>query len=341
MFLHRRKTRTISLALQGGGAHGAFTWGVLDRLLEDGRLNFEGISGTSAGAMNAVVLAHGLLQGGRDGAREALTKFWTSIASRVPVDLVMPTMDGESLAATPALKLLLHWTRYFSPYQLNPFDLNPLRDVVTEQIDFERLRKRSALKLFIAATHANSGKLRLFHTRELTADMLLASACLPTMHHAIEIDGESYWDGGYAANPAVFPLFYECTARDIVLVLLSPFEHERTPRTAEEIHNRALDLAFSANFLREMRMIDHAREYVARSWPPLGRLERRLMRTNFHLIEADELMGQLGTETKLAAHLPFLERLRDKGRERAKKWLVAHRKRVGASSSFDLAAVFR
>ena len=250
MFFDRHAPRTINLALQGGGAHGAFTWGVLDALLEDGRTRFEGVSGTSAGAMNAVVMAHGLLEGGRDGARAALQVFWDAVAASMPAELTMASGDGKNVRLVPIARMLLQWTHYFSPAQINPFDLDPLRDIVTAQIDFERLRARSPLRLFLAATHANSGKLRLFRETEVSADALLASACLPTMHRAIEIDGEPYWDGGYCANPAVFPLFYDCDASDIVLVLLSPLKHIETPHTAQGIQTRVLEIAFNATFLR-------------------------------------------------------------------------------------------
>jgi len=336
----RRAPRPVSLALQGGGAHGAFTWGVLDALLEDGRLAFEGISGTSAGAMNAVVLAHGLLQGGREGARAALAQFWQAVAGSAPFDLAGVNANGDPPNLAPGIKAVLQWARHFAPHELNPFDVNPLRDIVAAQIDFAHLRAACPLKLFVAATHANTGKLRIFETRELTAEALLASACLPALHRAVEIDGEPYWDGGYSANPAVFPLIYDCAARDIVLVLLSPLLHAETPRTADAIRNRALDLAFSATFLREMRMYAHAREFAARTVIPLGRLERRFRRMNFHLVEAEELMSQLASETKLATSLPFLEMLRDQGRARAQAWLDTSHANVGRRSSVDIAQLF-
>ncbi|MDN0073476.1 patatin-like phospholipase family protein [Crenobacter sp. SG2303] len=310
-----RKTRPVSLALQGGGAHGAFTWGVLDHLLEDGRVEFDGVSGTSAGAMNAVLLADGLQRGGRDGAREALARFWLAVSASLPFDLAFG-WDAESVTLAPALKLMRQWSHYFSPYQLNPFDHNPLRDIVVEQIDFERLRVQSPVRLFIAATQANSGKLRLFRHHELTAEALLASACLPTLHHAVEIDGEPYWDGAYAANPAVFPLFYECRSDDIMLVLLTPLQHENTPRSAQEIRDRALEIAFSSSFLHEMRAFARLQAFARRQVLPIGRLERRLARSKFHVVDAQDFMRRLASETKLVAHLPFLESLRDLGREK-------------------------
>lgn len=340
MLFTKPNKHTINLALQGGGAHGAFTWGVLDALLEDGRVRFEGISGTSAGAMNAVVLANGLMSGGRDGARAALEKFWSSVASSLPFEVAVPSADGQNVRLVPAMKMMLQWAHYFSPHQLNPFDLNPLKDMLLAQVDFERLRVDSPVKLFIAATHANSGKVRLFRSPEIGVDAILASACLPTMARPVEIDGEPYWDGGYAANPAVYPLFYECKTSDILLVLLTPLMHKATPRTAQEIKDRTLELAFNATFLREMRMFAHAREQASQSWFPMGKLERRLGRMNFHVIDAQERLGDLKTETKLAANLQFFETLKDLGRERARDWLQAHHDRIGKGSTVDLAEMF-
>ena len=340
MFFNKSAPRTINLALQGGGAHGAFTWGVLDALLEDGRLRFDGISGTSAGAMNAVVLAHGLLEGGRDGARKALRDFWSAVAASMPAELTVASSDGKTVRLAPMARMMLQWAHYFAPTQINPFDLNPLRDIVTAQIDFERLRARSPVRLFVAATHANSGKLRLFRETEVSADALLASACLPTMHRAIEIDGEPYWDGGYCANPAVFPLFYDCDASDILLVLLTPLKHVETPSTAHDIHTRVLEIAFNATFLREMRMFAHVRERVGRARWLMGPLERRAVQANFHVIEAEDVIAELSAETKLAAHLGFFGMLAELGRNRAHAWLQAHHAALGRRSTVDLEQLF-
>jgi NTE family protein len=330
---------TINLALQGGGAHGAFTWGVLDALLEDGEFDFEGVSGTSAGAMNAVCLAQGLLAGGREGGRQALANFWRSVAMTAPFD-----SGGSSPALSSAMKMMLQWTDYLSPEQLNPLDLNPLRDIISDQIDFAALRRHSPVKLFIAATHANSGKLRVFNNHELSLDALLASACLPTIHRTIVIDGEPYWDGGYSANPAVFPLFYQCVATDILLVLLTPLRYTETPVSAADIKHRLLELSFNSTFLREMRMFAHLREQIGNTWLPewlpIGRFERRISRLRFHAITADALLGQLPAETKLTVSLPFFERLRDDGREHAKKWLSQNRSVVGKAGSLDLGKLF-
>lgn len=340
MFFGKPERQSINLALQGGGAHGAYTWGVLDGLLEDGRVEFDGVSGTSAGAMNAVVLAHGLAAGGRDGAREALQKFWSAVARSVPFDLAQPTADGQNVVLMPGLKVMLEWARHFSPDQLNPFDLNPLRDILAEQVDFERVRRQSRVKLFVAATNANSGRLRLFRRAEISVDVLLASACLPMMNRTVEIDGEPYWDGGYSANPAVLPLFLECAARDILLVLLAPLWRRETPRSAHEIRGRLLELGFNSAFLREMRLFTHLRESVGRSRWRLGRLERRLVCANFHVIEVEEAMHELAAETRLAASERFFEMLRDLGRSRAAAWLARHHAQIGRRSSVDLAELF-
>ena len=340
MIFGKRNKPFMNLALQGGGAHGAFTWGVLDGLLEDGRLNFEGVSGTSAGAMNAAVLAHGLMSGGNDGARAALEKFWTSVAGSLPFEIAVPSADGQGVKLVPAVKMMMQWSHYLAPHQLNPFDLNPLKDILVGQVDFERLRTDSPVKLFIAATNANSGKVRLFRAPEISAEAILASACLPTISRPVEIDGEPYWDGGYAANPAVFPLFYECTSSDILLVLLTPLEHKVTPRTAPQIKDRVLELAFNATFLREMRMFAHAREYAGQSFFQFGTLERRLAKANFHIIGADETLSTLKTETKLAANMRFFEMLKNSGRARAQAWLHSHHDQVGNRSTVDIAELF-
>ncbi|MFC5519959.1 patatin-like phospholipase family protein [Polaromonas jejuensis] len=337
--LGRNSPERLNLALQGGGAHGAFTWGVLDALLENTGIEFEGLSGSSAGAMNAVVLADGWMKGGREGARQGLADFWTEVGKQMPWEMVTQG-EGDAISLSPAGKWLANWAGHFSPSQLNPLELNPLRDLLQRQVDFEQLRARSPFKLFVGATQASTGKLRIFRETELTLDMLLASACLPKIHHTVEIDGEPYWDGGYAANPAVFPLFYDCEARDVLLVLLSPLKREGTPHTVKEIESRIVELAFSANFMREMRMFAHATEFSSPTFLSWGRLERRLQKMRFHMIDASQLSSLERTETKLLAHSPFLELLRDQGRERAAFWQAQHSADVGRRSSFDVKKCF-
>ena len=325
----------LSLALQGGGAHGAFTWGVLDALLAHGTHPIRAISGTSAGALNAAVLAHGWLDGGAEGARAALAGFWTAVGTRLPFEWFV-TGAGDAIGLTPAARAMLQWARHLSPYQLNPMDLNPLRELLIEHVDFERLRRSSVVQLFIAATHANSGRLRVFRTREASPEAVLASACLPTLHHAIEIDGQPYWDGAYSANPALFPLIVDGGCADLLIVTLSPIVHAGTPRSASEIQERSVEIAFNATFLREARLLGEAHAVARRSWLPVGALERRLRRTRFHLIDAQNQLGALAGETRLIAHLPFLERLRDLGSERAQAWLARHGDALGRRSSVDL-----
>jgi NTE family protein len=354
--------RTLNLGLQGGGAHGAYSWGVLDCLLEDGRFDFDGVSGTSAGAMNAVVLADGLMKGGKEGARQALAGFWRDIADSVPLDLSIsiPSLSGEKQALLPTTKALIGWMHYLSPYQLNPLKFNPLRNIL-KRIDFTGLRLDSPVRLFLAATNANTGKLRLFRTNEIDIDAVLASACLPMLHQSIVIDGEPYWDGGYAANPPVFPLFYECQSRDILLVLLAPPAYGDTPITAEEIRARTMELAFNTSLLREMLLFANIIAYSQarsleecerRSWPTslqriLGRalreptdLERYTLETRFHLLESVDLLRQFGSATKIAADWPFLKKLRDIGYREARQWLDEHGDQVGKETSFDLIGRF-
>jgi len=329
----------LNLALQGGGAHGAFTWGVLHALLDDPQLEFEGLSGSSAGAMNAVVFANGWMKGGREGARQALAKFWTELGKQMPWGL-MTRRKGDSISLSPTSKLMASWAGNFSPAQLNPFDLNPLRDLLVSQIDFAQLRAHSPFKLFVGATQANTGKLRVFRESELTVDVLLASACLPKIHHAVEIDGEPYWDGGYSANPAVFPLFYDCASRDVLLVLLNPLQHKETPHTVAEIETRINELSFSANFMREMSMFSHAIQYSASPLAIKGRLEKRLLEMRFHMIDASTLESLGRSDTKLIAHGPFLQQLYEKGRDRAAAWLRDCSADIGRRSSIDVKALF-
>ena len=327
--------RRLNLALQGGGAHGAFTWGVLDRLLDDASLQFEGLSGSSAGAMNAVALADGWLKGGRSGAREGLAALWTEVGKLMPPAMVVQG-EGESIQLSTASKVLASWAGHFSPAQLNPLELNPLRDLLTRLVDFEALRAHSPFKLFVAATQANTGKLRIFREHELTADMLMASACLPKIHHPVDIDGVPYWDGGYSANPAVFPLFYECDADDVLLVLLSPLQRDDAPRTVKEIDERITELSFNATFMREMQTFARATEFSDLSSDTNGRLELKLRSMRFHMIDVRNLASLERTETKALAHAPFLDMLRGQGRERAATWLEKHADDVGKRSSVDV-----
>lgn len=301
------KPRGISLALQGGGSYGAFTWGVLDRLLDDdARIEIKGVSGASAGAINAALLAHGLTTGGRQGARRALATFWESVAGTLPHSLV------ESL---------VFMTRFLSPSQFNPLNLNPVRDLLAAQIDFERLQADCELPVFISATNVRSGMPRLFRTSELTLEVLLASACLPSMHRTVEIDGEAYWDGGLSANPPVRPLLYECDCHDIVLVLLHPDRRPQVPVSAEDIAARWTELSFSAALFSELDGISLAKREAQRSVLSVGRLERRLRRLNLHRICAPEAINGMSMQSRLNTHSAFMRSLFEAGRTQADNWL--------------------
>lgn len=329
----------INLALQGGGALGAITWGVLDRLLEEPDISFEGVSGASAGAMNAVALAHGWAEGGAAGAQRALAAFWTAIGeASYAVQLPFTPNLPAGFAHSPAT-FLLGLTRFFSPQEINPFDINPLRAIVKQQFDFERLRRASPVRLFVAATHVRRGSLRVFTERELTAEHLLASACLPTLHHAVVIDGEDYWDGGYTGNPPVYPLVYDCEASDLLIVMLLPRERTGTPSSVEGIRARLTEIHFNAAFLREMRGLALARERARGGWWPFG-LERRLRALRFHVIDSEDFLRKLDGAKALNTSLAFLRELRDEGRARADAWLAAHRASLGRRSSADIATLF-
>ena len=336
MRFSRRKV--ITLALQGGGALGALTWGVLDRLLDEPKLKIEAISGTSAGAINAAALASGHANGGREGARKCLDAFWSSLGT---ASYSMGSSTGVHTALLPnPQKLLLGLTRYFSPYQLNPFDINPLRDIVARVVDFDAVQSRRAIRLFVGATHVRTGTLRLFVNRELTSDALLASACLPTLHHAIEIDGEPYWDGGYSGNPAVYPLIYRCRTPSILVVMLQPLTREDPPTSAEAIRSRLTEFQFNSSFLREMRSIALIKQAIDTQWLPIGRLERRFRKLDFHLIETDDLLARMTLEKAANADLGFLLKLKEEGRTRAGTWLEKHFDQVGGQSSIDLTKLF-
>ncbi|MGB8855913.1 MAG: patatin-like phospholipase family protein [Burkholderiales bacterium] len=333
------KKKIISLALQGGGSHGAFTWGVLDRLLEDGRIDIEGISGASAGAVNAVVLAHGYVVGGRDGAREALRTLWESIAAAAPFtpDALSAGTIGEALTGVSfTIGTQLNLLRHFSPSQLNPFNLNPLRDLLSNQVDFERLGAESKIKLFIAATHVRSGTPKIFENQELTLKSVLASACLPFFNQAVEIDGEAYWDGGLTANPPIFPLIYSCSVDDILVVLLSPSHRPEVPTEASDIRNRFAEISMGATFFTEINRIALAKQDAQQKGAD-GRLDRRFRDLNLHLIEAQDLMSRLHPHSKLNTRHSFFDMLHEQGRTQAELWLENHFQTLGKRSSYPAA----
>lgn len=334
-----RKSRSLGVALQGGGAHGAFTWGVLDRVLEEGRYDIQAITGTSAGAVNAVAVAHGLLSGGPDGARETLATVWTELGKKGPSSALISGSDHD-----PSYSLLARMgqvmTSSMSPQQLNPLKLDPVGDVLSQHIDFERIRShKSPLQLGIAATDTRNGRLRIFTRDELTVQMVLASACLPRLTSAVQIDDRSYWDGGYAANPPLLPLV-EAGPDDALLVLIVPSEFDGTPTSATEIDGRETEFRFLSGFLRETQLLAEATELARTStWPFVGRLEKQLRRMRWHLIDGGVVTGELNPENRGLAHAPFLESLRDAGRNHAEEWLAKCGKRVGRSATADLATL--
>jgi NTE family protein len=332
--------KTISLALQGGGAHGAFTWGVLDALIEDGRLAFEAISGASAGAMNAAVMTDGWAAGGPDGARAALDRFWRHISidgglPELPRRAFDQLLSAWAPPGSPMSTWFDIWRSSFSPYQANPLDLNPLRDVLHDMVDFARLQ-RSDAKLYIAATNVWSGKIRVFETSELKAEHLMASACLPTVFKSVEIDGEPYWDGGYMGNPALYPLFYAPKTHDVVLVQINPIERRETPCSVQEIQNRLNEITFNGGLLRELRAIDFVTRLIDGGKLSGDEYKRMLM----HRIDGGPKIAAYTADSRMNAELGFFLELRDIGRETAKAWLAAHYDAIGRESTLDLRAAY-
>ena len=325
----------VDLALQGGGSHGAFTWGVLDRLLQEEWLSIEAISGTSAGAMNAAVLAHGHAEGGAAGARAALERFWRTVSRgaafspfrRGPVDWLF---DRWSLDHSPGYVAMDVMSRLFSPYDFPFSDTNPLRQVLAECIDFGRLAA-SPIKLFITATNVRTGRGRVFRNAELSPEALLASACLPTMFQAVEIDGEAYWDGGYSGNPTMTPLVQECTSDDTIIVGINPVERPGTPKAARDILNRLNEVSFNAVLLKELRMAALLRQVA----DPGNAEVAHWARMRVHLVRSDLLTG-LGASSKLNAEWEFLEMLRNEGRRAAEEFLTTRGADLGKRSTLDI-----
>jgi NTE family protein len=339
----------LDLALQGGGSHGAFTWGVLDRLLEDETLEISGISGTSAGAMNAVALAAGLMEGGRVGARACLRRFWEQVARTSPFHHFESSPFGPWLGQAnpwlaPYAQALQQAARLMgsqlSPYQLNPLNLNPLRDILADSVDFERVRACNRTQLFIAATHVATGELRVFRQDELTADMVLASACLPLLFQAVEIDGEAYWDGGYAGNPTLLPLIAETPADDLLLVQINPVRRATVPTQADDILERAGEVTFNASLLKELRTIGLIKELLADAGRPDSAYRRPLFRRlddlRLHQLHAEDRLAAFGAGSKTQTSAAFLAQLHTLGREAADDWLRAHRGAIGKRSSARL-----
>ncbi|WP_028230444.1 patatin-like phospholipase family protein [Paraburkholderia mimosarum] len=334
----RTEPLLVDLALQGGGSHGAYTWGVLDRLLDEPWLQIEGISGTSAGAMNAAVLASGHARDGAAGARDALERFWRRVADaarfspfrRGPIDVLL---GRWTLDHSPMFVALDMMARVVSPYDLNPGRVNPLRAILAEIIDFDALRN-SRIKLFVTATRVSNGQARVFRNADLTPDALLASACLPTLFQAVEIDGEAYWDGGYTGNPTITPLIRETAAVDGILVQVNPVERAGTPRSARDIINRMNEIAFNSPLIKELRMMALLHK-VADAGSEEG---RRWANMRLHRVHSEKL-ATLGASSKLNAEWSFISMLRDEGRRAADEFLAQHGAQLGKTSTFDFEAL--
>ena len=334
-------SKTVNLALQGGGAHGAFAWGVLDRLLEDGRVAFDAVSATSAGAMNATVLGYGLTIGGAEGAREELEKFWKKISEEGAKGPLQPSwidkaIGNHSLDYSPIFTFMDILSRVMSPYELNPMNVNPLRQVLESSVDFEVLRAGCPIKLFLSATNVRTGKVRMFENHEIGPDQVLASGCLPFMFQTVEIDGEGYWDGGYMGNPAIFPLIYGSTTNDVVIVHINPLNRDEIPKSARDIMNRINEISFNSSLMREMRAIAFVSHLIEDGQLQDDKHRRMLI----HSIQDEAFMNSLGVTSKLNAEWSFMIKLRDVGRACASKWLDEHFDDLGARSSTNIREVF-
>jgi NTE family protein len=333
--------KRVNLAFQGGGSHGAFTWGVADRLLQEPRIEIEGICGASAGAMNAAVLGSGYAKGGREGAREALAEFWGRIGTEGARSPIQPSWLDQWLGTnrmdfSPTYFAFDMISRLFSPYELNPGNLNPLRDVVAASVDFAAIRESSPLKLFVCATNVRTGKIKVFENKDLCLEAVLASACLPFMFQTVWHEGEPYWDGGYMGNPALYPLIYNCQSQDVLLVQINPLTREEVPHSARDILDRVNEISFNSSLMREMRAVHFVSKLVES-----GRLPADEFRDLYvHIVESEEVLKKLGASTKLNATKPFLKHLFETGQQAADRWLDANFDALGKRSSVDVASIF-
>ncbi len=337
-----KQIKTVNLALQGGGAHGAFTWGVLDKILQDGRIKIEAISGTSAGAMNAVIIADGLKRNGYEGAREKLHEFWQEVSKanqlspiqRSPLDVFM---GNWSLDTSPTYLFFDLMNQLASPYQTNPLNINPLKEILNRVVDFELIRCCSDVKLFISATNVETGRVRVFDHKNLTCDMVMASACLPFIFQAVEIDDIPYWDGGYMGNPVLFPFYHHSHSNDILIVQINPIERKGAPKTAREILDRVNEITFNGSLLKELRSIDFVRRLIED-----GHIEQKeYKKIRVHIIESQEQLNDLGASSKINAEWAFLKHLHGIGYDAATQWLEDNYDHVGEKSTVDLREMFQ
>ena len=338
--LRRNDPKLINMALQGGGAHGAFGWGVMDKFLEDGRVEIEGLSGTSAGSMNAVVYAYGKLKG-NDGARQALHDFWKAISDAGQKFAIkkMPWDIGSVQKENPLQDMMKSMMSVLSPYQMNPMNYNPLREVLEQQVDFEELERSKLTKLFICATNVRTGKVKIFHTPEVTANVVLASACLPQVFQAVEIDGEHYWDGGYMGNPVLYPLFYYTDSRDVVILHINPIERPGPPTTSGDIANRLNEITFNSSLIKELRSVYFVQQLLDNGWIKDEHRDK-LKYVLIHSVRADNAMSDLSSASKMSSDWTFLTMLRDRGRALATEWLQHNFEHLGVRSTVDLKKEF-
>ncbi len=328
--------KRVNIALQGGGSHGAFTWGVLDGLLEDGRIAIEGISGTSAGAVNAIVMADGLMRGGPDEARRQLAEFWRTVSREAAASPIQRTaldmlLKSWSLDSNPALTALEMMSRVVSPYQFNPLNYNPLENLLEREIDFARVQACDCLKLFVSATNVHTGRVKVFSGEEITAKSVMASACLPYLFQAVEIDGVPYWDGGYMGNPVLLPFLDCCLSPDVVIVQVNPISRHTTPTTAREIMDRVNEISFNAPLVKELRHVDFVNRCLQRG--ELAGLGYKPI--HLHRIGGEDIV-QFPASTKLNAEWAFLEHLHEIGRQAALRWLAQHFERIGVEGTLEI-----
>lgn len=333
--------KRIKIALQGGGAHGAFSWGVLDRLLADPRLEVEAVVGTSAGAMNAVVLADGLMKGGPAMARAQLERFWNGVAAAAAFSPLQPCVIDRMLGPgnmdfSPSWLIADVLNKVFSPYELNPANFNPLQRLLEDTVDFARLRAETGPALFVSATNVLTGRLRVFARPEIGVAAVMASACLPTMFHAVEVDGEFYWDGGYCGNPPIFPLIYMGGGPDVLIIQLNPINIPSVPQDVRGILDRINTLSFNSSLMREMRMIKFVTDLIDRGELPAG----HHLRINIHTIDAEEELGSYSASSKVNADKSFLNHLFALGTAKTEAFLEAHFEAIGQRSSTDITAKF-
>lgn len=342
------QTKAINLALQGGGAHGAFAWGVLDKICEDGRLWVDGISAASAGAMNAVVFSYGLMIDGKPGARKALHDFWFDVGSSSKMygpasgsAWKAMVFGWENMDMTSSFYGFDAFTKAFSPYQFNPLGINPLRSIVKKHVDFDLLRENRKTKLFVSATNVRTNRIKIFHCDDISVDAVMASACIPTLFQAVEVDGEHYWDGGYMGNPALYPLAYETTTTDVLIVHINPVERDEIPRTPIQIFNRINEISFNSSLMRELRSLQFAKRLVEEDMIRQEALDNfRFDKFYIHSVRADEATGPLSVASKMSPDWTFLCYLRDQGRKFMQDWLDENFDDVGEGSTIDLQAEF-